>query len=119
MTNRDDLVSALPGDGVSSAAARLARIKAEAAQRKATRSILGLDDGEVFKEAARGMADRRVGRHDLLGAMLWEAIAEDRIAADFPACPEEPAHSTAIECVEQRDSAGQAESSTTERTGCE
>ncbi|MFD7679199.1 hypothetical protein [Streptomyces sp. NPDC060187] len=74
MTYAKDSGPAVPEPGTENP--WLARIKAEAALRQADRDVSALSEDELLDEAARGIAQRRAVRHDFIGALVWEEIAE-------------------------------------------
>jgi len=86
MTYAKDSGQAAPGSGAANL--WLAGIKAEAARRQAVRDVSALSEDELLDEAARGVAERRAARHDLIGALVWEEIAAHPRTCDVPESPE-------------------------------
>ncbi|MBY8840423.1 hypothetical protein [Streptomyces sp. SP2-10] len=78
--------------GADTADAWLAGIKAEAARRKELRDVSAMSEDELIDEAARGMAERRAARHDFIGALAWEEIAEGPRRRNDRNAPAAPRH---------------------------
>jgi len=66
-------------------ATRLAQIKQEAMQRGVVADADALTEEALLAQAAAGMAERRADRDDLVGSVIWGAIA-----AGNQAVPTEP-----------------------------
>jgi predicted RNase H-like nuclease len=86
MTQTRDSGPAAPGTGAVNP--WLAEIKAEATRRQAVRNVSALSEDELLDEAARGVAERRADRHDLIGALMWEEIAKGPRIPDATELPE-------------------------------
>ncbi|MEV7197381.1 hypothetical protein AB0N81_37120 [Streptomyces sp. NPDC093510] len=101
--------TALPAAPTDDPTARLARIKAEAARRRTPSDPSQAAEEDMLKEAALGVAARRADRHDFVGALTWEAIADEL------GRPEDTA--LRRDAVQKEDFTGETGIPTSERTG--
>jgi hypothetical protein len=79
------------------AAAPLARIKQEAVRRGiAEAGSAAVTERDLLAQAAAGMAERRAARGDLVGGVIWGAIAAEHGSAGPEAGESEAVHAVPV-----------------------